>query len=719
MVGTSLAHYRILEKLGAGGMGEVFLAEDTRLDRRVALKVLSPELASKPDRIERFRREARAVAALNHPNIVTIYSVEEADGSSFLTMELVEGELLSHRVRPGGLPLDEFLAVAKPLADALAAAHERGITHRDLKPSNVMVGRDGRLKVLDFGLAKLQETSQAGDDETMALSAAELTQAGAMLGTMPYMAPEQARGRPADHRVDIFSLGVIFYELLTGERPFRGETSAEIVSSILRDVPREVSQVRTELPDHLARLVRRCLEKDPARRIQSARDLRLELDELAVAAAEPAAKTAPSVAVLPFADMSPEKDQDYFCEGIAEELINGLGRIENLRVASRTSSFQFKGATVDVREIGRLLDVGNILEGSVRKAGNHLRITAQLVTVADGYRRWSDRYDREMKDIFAIQDEIAESIVEALEVTLSPKERRAIQNVATRDVEAYDFYLRGRKFFYETTRSSYEYARQLYSRAIEIDPNYALAFAGIADCCSFLYMFAEASEANMRLADENSLRALELDPELAESHASRGLALSIAKQFAAAEAEFQEAVRLNPKLFEAYYFAGRNFMAQGAYTEAASRFEKAAEMRSDDYQARSFQAQALEGMKAPAEDIERVHREVARRVEDHVLMNPDDSRAFTLGATARLGLGDRRGALDWGERALQIAPDEPMVLYNVACIHTLAGEPDRALELLGRAIDEGFGHKAWIEHDSDLATLRDDPAYQALLARLD
>jgi len=719
MVGTSLAHYRILEKLGEGGMGEVFLAEDTRLDRRVALKVLSPELASKPDRIERFRREARAVAALNHPNIVTIYSVEEADGSSFLTMELVEGELLSHRVRPGGLPLDEFLAVAKPLADALAAAHERGITHRDLKPSNVMVGRDGRLKVLDFGLAKLQETSKAGDDETMALSAAELTQAGAMLGTMPYMAPEQARGRLADHRVDIFSLGVIFYELLTGERPFRGETSAEIVSSILRDVPREVSQVRTELPDHLARLVRRCLEKDPARRIQSARDLRLELDELAVAAAEPAAKTAPSVAVLPFADMSPEKDQDYFCEGIAEELINGLGRIENLRVASRTSSFQFKGATVDVREIGRLLDVGNILEGSVRKAGNHLRITAQLVTVADGYRRWSDRYDREMKDIFAIQDEIAESIVEALEVTLSPKERRAIQNVATRDVEAYDFYLRGRKFFYETTRSSYEYARQLYSRAIEIDPNYALAFAGIADCCSFLYMFAEASEANMRLADENSLRALELDPELAESHASRGLALSIAKQFAAAEAEFQEAVRLNPKLFEAYYFAGRNFMAQGAYTEAASRFEKAAEMRSDDYQARSFQAQALEGMKAPAEDIERVHREVARRVEDHVLMNPDDSRAFTLGATARLGLGDRRGALDWGERALQIAPDEPMVLYNVACIHTLAGEPDRALELLGRAIDEGFGHKAWIEHDSDLATLRDDPAYQALLARLD
>ena len=719
MVGTSLAHYRILEKLGEGGMGEVFLAEDTRLDRRVALKVLSPELASKPDRIERFRREARAVAALNHPNIVTIYSVEEADGSSFLTMELVEGELLSHRVRPGGLPLDEFLAVAKPLADALAAAHERGITHRDLKPSNVMVGRDGRLKVLDFGLAKLQETSKAGDDETMALSAAELTQAGAMLGTMPYMAPEQARGRPADHRVDIFSLGVIFYELLTGERPFRGETSAEIVSSILRDVPREVSQVRTELPDHLARLVRRCLEKDPARRIQSARDLRLELDELAVAAAEPAAKTAPSVAVLPFADMSPEKDQDYFCEGIAEELINGLGRIENLRVASRTSSFQFKGATVDVREIGRLLDVANILEGSVRKAGNHLRITAQLVTVADGYRRWSDRYDREMKDIFAIQDEIAESIVEALEVTLSPKERRAIQNVATRDVEAYDFYLRGRKFFYETTRSSYEYARQLYSRAIEIDPNYALAFAGIADCCSFLYMFAEASEANMRLADENSLRALELDPELAESHASRGLALSIAKQFAAAEAEFQEAVRLNPKLFEAYYFAGRNFMAQGAYTEAASRFEKAAEMRSDDYQARSFQAQALEGMKAPAEDIERVHREVARRVEDHVLMNPDDSRAFTLGATARLGLGDRRGALDWGKRALQIAPDEPMVLYNVACIHTLAGEPDRALELLGRAIDEGFGHKAWIEHDSDLATLRDDPAYQALLARLD
>ena len=355
------------------------------------------------------------------------------------------------------------------------------------------------------------------------------------------------------------------------------------------------------------------------------------------------------MAVLPFADMSAEKDQEYFCEGIAEELINGLGRIENLRVASRTSSFRFRETSLDVREIGRRLDVGTILEGSVRKAGSRVRITVQLVNVADGYRLWSDRYDREMKDIFAIQDEIAESIVAALEVTLSPKERRVLQNVATRDVEAYDYYLKGRKFFYQTNQKAFEFARQMYERAIAIDPSYALAYAGIADCCSFLFQWADSSDANLMGADGASRKALELDPDLAEAHASRGLALSLGRSFEEARAEFEAAIRLNPKLFEAYYFYGRACLAQGLYEQAVGLFEKAAEIRPEDYQAPSFLEQALRGMGAPTARLEEASRRTVDIVEKHIEMNPDDARALYLGGGGLLTLGDR-------ERGLRVDP---------------------------------------------------------------
>jgi non-specific serine/threonine protein kinase len=625
------------------------------------------------------------VASLNHPNIVTIHSVEDADGVPFLTMELVEGESLATRVRPGGLPLESVLEVAGPLVEALAAAHERGITHRDLKPANIMFDREGRPKILDFGLAKLHEDSSAGEDEPTAAPPSDLTQAGAVLGTLPYMSPEQVQGRPADHRSDIFSLGAILYELTTGERPFRGDTSADLISSILRDRPREVGELRTDLPDHLGRIVRRCLDKDPSRRYQTARALRIELEELEGGGGPEAARRAPSVAVLPFADMSAEKDQEYFCEGIAEELINGLGRIENLRVASRTSSFQFKGTALDVREIGRRLDVSTILEGSVRKAGERLRITAQLVNVADGYRLWSDRYDREMKDIFAIQDEIAESIVAALEVTLSPKERRALQNVATRDVEAYDYYLRGRKFFYQMNQKAFEFARQMYGRAIEIDPSYALAHAGIADCCSFLYQWADSSEANLTEAEEASRKALDLDPDLAEAHASRGLALMIANNFDEATAEL---------------------------------FQKAAEMRPEDYQAPCFLEQALRGLGAPKEQVDAASRRTVAIIENHIELNPDDARALYLGGGCLLTLGERDRGLEWGRRALAIDPSDPMILYNVACLFSQAGEADSAVETLERAVDAGFGHRDWVVHDSDFDALREDPRFQKLLERL-
>ena len=718
LLGRTVSHYRIEAKIGEGGMGEVYSAEDTQLGRRVALKVLPEEMAEKPSRLQRFRREAKAVAALNHPNIVTLYSVEEVDGRTFLTMELVQGEPLTALIRPGGQPLAQVLEVGFQLADALIAAHDRGITHRDLKPANVMLGADGRLKILDFGLAKLHEESSSGEESATRAYTENLTQEGSMLGTMPYMSPEQVQGLPVDHRTDIFSLGVMLYELAAGERPFRGESPAQLISSILRDVPDEVGERRSDLPNHLSRVVRRCLEKDPARRFQTVRDLKIELEELQREGGVPQEKGPPSVAVLPFLNMSPDPEQDYFCEGIAEDIINGLGRLDSLRVASRTSSFQFKGTAADVREIGRRLDVSAILEGSVRKSGNRLRITTQLVNVEDGYRLWSERYDRQLEDVFTIQDEISESIVKALEVTLSPKERRAMRNVATQNVEAYEYYLRGRKFFYQMNEKSFHYARQMYAKAIQLDPAFALAYAGIADCCSFLFMYAESSEANRREADFNSQRALDLDPDLAEAHASRGLALTIAKSYDEAERAFEEAIRRNAKLFEAYYFYARNCHAQGRFEMAVELFEKASELRPEDYQAPRLMTQALISMGASRERVEAAARNTLEIVESRIELNPDDARAYYFGATSLIELGQRERGLEWGRKALDIDPGDPLIAYNVACVFSTAGEHEEAVELLEKAVDNGFGYKEWIEHDSDFEPLRGHPRYQALLDRM-
>jgi serine/threonine protein kinase len=395
--GTRLGAFEIIASLGAGGMGEVYRARDTRLGREVAIKVLPEAVAAHADRLARFEREARTVAALNHPNVVTLFAIEEASGIRFLAMELVEGQTLDRVVTPGGLPLSRVLDLAVPMADALVAAHEKGVVHRDLKPGNVMVTREGRVKVLDFGLAKLG-TDDASLEATQAETvAAPISAVGQVVGTVPYMAPEQLRGEAVDARTDLFALGIMLYELTTGRRPFGGATSAEVSSAILRDVPAPIDSVRADLPRDLGRIIGRCLEKDPERRFQTAKDVRNELD-LVRRASEPsaisssrasavtaaAAQDVPSIAVLPFANRSRDQEDEYFAEGLADELLNVLAKIRGLRVAARTSSSQFKGASEDVGTIGRKLNVATLLEGSVRKAGDRVRISVQLVKDSDG-----------------------------------------------------------------------------------------------------------------------------------------------------------------------------------------------------------------------------------------------------------------------------------------------------------------------------------------------
>jgi non-specific serine/threonine protein kinase len=715
MIGRTLSHYRIESKLGEGGMGTVYLAEDTSLNRKVALKVLSEKFASDPEHLGRFEREAKAIAAIDHPNIVTIFSVERAEGVHFFTMGLVDGKTLDAMIPPDGLDLDAMLEVAIPLIDALAAAHARGITHRDLKPSNIMVTDDGRVKILDFGLAKLLDTGGSSEEaETEAI-----TRAGVVLGTIPYMSPEQVQGITVDHRSDLFSVGVILFEMLSGNRPFQGNTSAALISAIMRDSPPDVSSLKPTLPHRLSGILARCLEKEPARRFQRADELHDEIKKLREPAArKQEADSRPSVAVMRFVNMSPDPEQEYFCEGIAEELINGLARVKNLRVASRTSSFQFSGESANIQEIGKALGVKAILEGSVRKSGNFLRVAAQLINVEDGYHLWSERFDREMKDVFAIQDEIAESIVNALEMTLSPKERRALQNVATRNVEAYDFYLRGRRFFYQRTRRNMEFAVDMFKEAIELDPSYALAYAGIADCYSTLFIHSDPVEENRQRAEEASRTALELDPDLAEAHASRGLALLLSEDFEKAEEEFETAIRFNPTLFEAYYFYARACYTQGKYAKSAQLFEQASEVRPEDYQAPILLRQALIGMGTPPEQVIEVAVRALRTVEEHLKLHPDDVRALYLGAGTLMDLGNREKALDWAQRAVSLEPDDPNTFYNVACVYSLAGELDASIDHLEKAVGSLGANRAWLESDTDFNPLREHPRFIALLERL-
>ena len=425
----------------------------------------------------------------------------------------------------------------------------------------------------------------------------------------------------------------------------------------------------------------------------------------------------PSIAVLPFVDMSPDKDQGYFCEGVAEEILNALTRIEKLHVAARTSSFQFKEGSGDIRKIGEQLAVQTVLEGSVRKAENRLRITTQLINVADGYHLWSKSFDEELKDIFAIQDEIARSIAESLVETLSPHEQSAIRSRSSADVLAYEYYLRGRQFFNRFRRKDIEFARQMFHQAIEIDPEFGLAWAGYADCFSFLIMYVDPQASYREEANKASQKALDLSPELAEARASRGLAYLICDEYAEADAEFERALELNPRLYEAYYYYGRARFHQGDLDKAAELFAQAAEVNPEEYQARALRVQVLRGLGRVKEATQEA-QDVLTVVEKHLEWNPDDARALYLGTASLIVIGDTKRASRWLERALEIDPTDSVLLYNVACNFASLGQSDKALDYLEQAIKHGTVSAAWMRNDEDLAGVRDNPRFEALLQRL-
>jgi TolB-like protein/Tfp pilus assembly protein PilF/predicted Ser/Thr protein kinase len=574
VIGETVSHYRIINKLGEGGMGVVYKAEDTKLKRTVALKFLPAGLTRDPEARMRFVREAQAAAALNHPNICTIYEIGEDDGRTFIAMECVEGRDLRDVIREAPLALDNALDIALQIAEGLSAAHERGIVHRDIKPANVLLTPRGRVKLMDFGLARI-----AG--------AAHLTRSGVTVGTVAYMSPEQARGQDVDRSTDVWAVGVVLSEMLTGRRPFRGASEQAVIHSILNDEPEPVSAAVLEAPAALEGVIAKALTKDPAARYQGADELAADLKALSKEPASSAptrlvdsAGSQPSVGVLSFADMSPGKDQEYFCDGMAEEIINALTNIGGVQVSSRTAAFQFKGQGYDIQEIGRKLKVQTVLEGSVRKAGNRLRITAQLVTVADGYHLWSERFDRDMEDVFAIQDEISLAIVDKLKVRLLGADKAKLVKRHTENLEAYNLYLRGRWLWNTRTEDGIGRAIEYFEKAIQAAPDYALAYAGAADAYNDLmnYSLSPPENAYPR-AKEAALKALALDDELAEAHAALGAILCEQEwDWAGAERELRRAIELNPNYADAYHGLGGLMSYVGRFDEAVAAMNRAVEL---------------------------------------------------------------------------------------------------------------------------------------------
>jgi serine/threonine protein kinase/tetratricopeptide (TPR) repeat protein len=735
---TTLAdRYRLEREIGRGGMATVYLAQDLKHHRPVAVKILHAELAANVGS-DRFLREIEIAARLSHPHILTLIDsgsvvvsrqssviattddrrlmTDDRSGATLLyyVMPFVEGESLRQRLnRDKRIPLEEAVAIARQVASALAYAHSRGVVHRDIKPENVMLS-GGEAIVTDFGIAK----AVSGADDN-------LTQTGTSVGTPAYMSPEQASGdMNLDGRSDLYSLGCVLYEMLAGTPPFTGANAQAVIVKRFTEAPPSLRSARVEVPDAAETAVMRTLARNPADRYSTATELAQALvDSIRVVTPVSNVSTAvnavaptKSIAVLPFVDMSPDRDQEYFTDGVAEEIINALSKLEALRVASRTSSFAFKGKSEDIGEIGKKLKVGTVLEGSVRKAGNRLRVTSQLVDVTNGYQLWSGRFDRELEDVFAIQDEIAASITKALSVVLNEDEKKKIERPRSENIEAYEFYLRGRQYFHQFREKALQFARRMFTRAIEIDPGYARAYAGIADCSSMLYHYWDASDANLEQANSASQKALELSPGLAEAHASRGLSLSLSKQYVAAAAEFEKAVQLDPKLYEGYYYYALARFGEGNYREAHRLFLQASAVRPEDFQAAALGALSLAALGDPGEMD--AYRSALAIMERHLELNPEDARALYLGSNSLYKLGDVARAQAWAERALAVDPNDAGVLYNVACAFGVQGNADRAIELLERAVENGFGHREWIEHDPDLNALHDRPRFKALLDRL-
>ncbi len=744
MIGKTLSHYQILEKLGSGGMGIVYKAEDTALERYVALKFLPAEVLNSPAATDRLLREARTAAALNHPNICVVHEIGIYEGQHFIAMELLEGQNLRQRIARSQFTTEELLDYSVQIANALDAAHKKGIIHRDIKPANIFITQNGQIKLLDFGLAKLPVQRNKASEST-ASTDEFITTPGSAVGTVAYMSPEQARGEELDTRTDLFSFGVVLYEMATGRQAFSGSTSAVIFDSILHKAPLSPVRLNPEIPYDLERIIDKALEKERRLRYQSASELCSDLQRLKrdrVSGGRPVAVVSvttdvPSVAVLPFVNMSGDKEQEYFSDGLTEEIINALTHIRRLKVTARTSAFAFKEKREDIRKIAEVLGVVNILEGSVRKAGNRVRITTQLITAADGNSLWSERFDREMIDVFAIQDEIAQSIAEKLHVHIS--ENRPVARRHTENVEAYSLYFKGHHHFYKSTLESMTKAKECYEKALAVDPDYALAWYGLSKYYWLMGFggLMDRKSAHVQ-AGQAASKALQLNNMLPESHAVLGMLRAAEYDWKGAEREFRSGFELDPRSDEvlinhswcyltpmrrldeaiaamrtvleldplsvvAHIFLGWFHWFIGDLDNAIEHFRNALEIDPTYPRIRMFLGQVLiiKGM-----------------VDEGIQAYESDAKNMGVSPVLAYAMaGQTQKAKELLEH-LHTHPESAYIPASFAQVYFVLGEMDQGFDWMEKAFDEHDEQIYFILSNKSYAHIRTHPRYPTLLRKM-